>query len=106
MILLDISTFLGRLHPLAVHLPIGFLTLALIFDLLSYKPQFQNLKSVNPYILLFSGFSAVLACLFGWILSNTSDYDYLLLKNHRNGGIALSILCFIVYFCKLHFSNL
>jgi hypothetical protein len=37
MILLDIFSYLGRMHPLVVHLPIGFLVLAAIFDILTYK---------------------------------------------------------------------
>ncbi len=100
MILIDISTFFGRLHPLMVHLPIGFLTLALIFDLLSYKSKFQALKSLNSYILLLSGISATIACIFGWVLSSAGDYDILIVNMHRNAGILLAILCFVVYFLQ------
>ena len=45
MILLDIPGFLGHLHPLVVHLPIGFLLLALVFDLLSYFNRYAYLKT-------------------------------------------------------------
>ena len=31
MILADVMTFLGRLHPMVVHLPLGFLVLAFLF---------------------------------------------------------------------------
>ena len=40
MFFLEISTFFGRFHPLLVHLPIGFLILAV---LISIKQKDKNL---------------------------------------------------------------
>lgn len=39
MILANIFTFAGHLHPLIVHLPIGFILLAAVFNILSYKKE-------------------------------------------------------------------
>jgi uncharacterized membrane protein len=97
MLLLDIATFLGRLHPLVVHLPIGFLLLAAIFDLLSYAEKLKHLDQAVVVILLFGFLSAVVACIFGYLLSLSGEYDYTTLSNHKISGIALAVLSGILY---------
>ena len=67
--LLDIVTFLGHLHPLVVHLPVGFLLLAFIFELASYIKKDLQLKQAIGFILLLGFIAAVLACIFGYLLS-------------------------------------
>lgn len=91
MVLLDIVAFSGQLHPLIVHLPIGFLILALLFELLSYFKKYEFLKSSVSITLLLGFVAAVLACIFGYILSLSGDYDYQELNNHKISGIALAL---------------
>ncbi|SDM28470.1 Uncharacterized membrane protein [Daejeonella rubra] len=91
MVLLDIAAFSGQLHPLIVHLPIGFLILALLFELLSYFKKYEFLKSSVSITLLLGFVAAVLACIFGYILSLSGDYDYRELNNHKISGIALAL---------------
>lgn len=100
MILLDIFSYLGRMHPLVVHLPIGFLVLAAIFDILTYKSTYAFLKPAVPLILLLGGISAIIACVMGWLLSQTGDYDYLMLRNHKYTGISVAVVSFIFYGLK------
>lgn len=98
MILLDISTFLGRLHPLMVHLPIGFILLAGIFNWASYFPKYKQLSTASEFALLLGAMAGVAACLMGWLLSKTGDYDYNLLEAHKISGIVLTALSFVLYF--------
>lgn len=105
MILLDIITFFGHLHPLIVHLPIGFILLAVIFNILSYSKKFENLKPAVSIGLLIGFISAVLACIFGYLLSLTGDYDKNILRNHEFSGITLAILSGILYFAVIDFSK-
>src|SRR5882757_9544910 len=91
MLLLDIQTFLGHLHPLIVHLPIGFLLLAGLLNALSYRKKYAALGHAVPFILLLGFISAVLACLFGYLLSQTGDYDAEQLGRHKLTGIVLAI---------------
>ena len=96
--LLDIPGFLGHLHPLVVHLPIGFLLLAMIFDLLSYRTKYASLKSAVP-VTLFAGFiSAIAACVFGYMLSLQGDYNEEIVSNHQYAGIALTIITGLLFF--------
>ena len=92
MILLDISTFLGRMHPLLVHLPIGFLLLALLLDAIAYIPKYAHLRSAVSFALLAGFAAAVITCCSGYRLSLTGDYDYKTLSHHKIAGIILSSL--------------
>jgi len=95
--LLDITGFLGHLHPLIVHLPIGFLLLALVFDLLSYFSRFVYLKSAVSITLLAGFVAATLSCIFGYMLSLSGGYDGHTLTSHQYAGISLSIFAGLYY---------
>ncbi len=97
MILLDIVTFLGRLHPLVVHLPIGFLFIGAAFDLLSHNVRYRILKEAVPITLLAGFVSAVIACIMGYLLSLDGEYDRDILGNHRLAGIMLAIASGILW---------
>ncbi len=98
MILLDITTFSGHLHPLIVHLPIGFILIGVVFNILSYSKKFENLKPAVPIALLIGFISAVLACVFGYVLSLSGDYDQNILRHHEFSGISLMLISGILYF--------
>lgn len=97
MILLDIFTFLGRMHPLIIHLPIGFLLLAIIFDIVSYHKKFKYLSRAVPFTLLIGFASAATACVLGYMLSRTGDYDHQILNNHKLTGISLALMAGMLY---------
>jgi len=97
MILLDITTFMGRLHPMVVHLPIGFLLLAVVFELLSYAPKFRYLKTAVSITLLFGFIAATAACLLGYLLSLSGDYEYGQLNRHKLTGIAVALLSGLLF---------
>src|SRR3989337_1747944 len=97
MILLDIYTFLGRIHPLIIHLPIGFILLAIIFHAVSYHKKYAYLNGAVPFTLLIGFASAVGACVFGFMLSLTGDYDGPILKNHKLSGIILTLMTGLLY---------
>jgi uncharacterized membrane protein len=94
----NITTFSGHLHPLIVHLPIGFILLAAVFDILSYRKSYENLKPAVSVALLIGFISAILACLFGYILSLSGDYDRTVLTVHKLSGITLAVLVGILYY--------
>jgi len=95
--LLDIALFSGRLHPLVVHLPIGFLLLATTFELFSYREKYAHLKGSVSFILLLGFISAVLACILGYILSLSGDYETAALNDHKNSGILLALFSGLLY---------
>ncbi|MEP6750464.1 MAG: DUF2231 domain-containing protein, partial [Bacteroidota bacterium] len=97
IVLLDIPGFLGHLHPLVVHLPIGFLLLAMMFDLLSYFSKYAYLKEAVSFTLFASFIAAVTSCIFGYLLSLSGDYNDVVLGNHKFAGIILTIITSLLF---------
>lgn len=94
---------IGKLHPLLVHLPIGFLLIGLIlhwWQSIDPKKQFSN--TIGPIFFLGS-IAATLSCLSGLQLMSSSEYDITTLERHRNTGISLTILSFYNWY--LHIKN-
>ncbi len=106
MILLSISGFFGRFHPLLVHLPIGILLLGIILHWLGRKQQFSAIRPAVSVTLLLGAVSAVLSCISGWLLAGGGEYDVTVLDRHRWMGIAVAavaILYYLMYTGKLSF---
>lgn len=95
--LLDIVTFLGHLHPLVVHLPVGFLLLAFIFQVVSYTKKALHLQQAIGFILLLGFIAAVLACIFGYLLSLNGGYERATLRQHKWAGISVAIVSGLLY---------
>ncbi len=96
----DILLFLGRWHPLLVHLPIGMLVLAFCFALLSRKKGNAPLVTAIPTTLLLGACSATLASVSGYLLSLGGGYDAETLSLHQWLGIGttlVSALCWWLY---------
>ena len=90
----DASLFVGRLHPLIVHLPIGFLILAIIFYFISYSERFNSLKHSIPYILFFGAVSGLLSVILGLLLASKGGYNENILGWHKWLAIVLVIISF------------
>ena len=91
--------FIGHLHPVIVHLPIGILLLGVLMMV------YENYSKVDlqlPISLAFlvGSISAVMACIAGWILSNSGEYDALLVQKHQWTGISTAVIGLLVYFLK------
>ncbi|MEM9647814.1 MAG: c-type cytochrome domain-containing protein [Bacteroidota bacterium] len=95
----DFLIFLGRIHPLVVHLPIGFLLLAVLVELVSKKSKFQPLTAYTHYLWGLGSITAFFAVLFGYFLSLSGDYKESTLFWHKWMGIAVflfSSICYVV----------
>ena len=94
----DFLLFLGRLHPLVVHLPIGFLLLAAIAQLAARWPKFHPIKPFLVYLWGLGAMSASLAVILGYFLSLSGDYDADILFWHQWSGVAVLLLSATCYF--------
>ena len=92
----------GRLHPLVLHLPIGFLIFLVILIFLRNQFMKKQFKQLILICLLLISLSASLAALFGLFLSIQGDYGADTLQQHKVSGIILSLLC---YFILIAFST-
>jgi uncharacterized membrane protein len=92
-----ITQFMGRFHPLLVHLPIGFLLLAFIFECLSLFEKYHKLKIAVQPALLFGAAFAIVSCITGYFLKQEGGYDPSLVDLHQNFGIATAIFAVLVF---------
>ena len=85
----DWQQFLGRFHPLAVHLPIGFL---LLVPLLEIAGSFRSaLREAAGFILGLAFVAFLLALTLGMLLAYGSGEAGAQVTRHMAGGIALTI---------------
>jgi uncharacterized membrane protein len=99
-VLASITEFIGHLHPVLVHLPIGILLLACLFLWQSRKDKYENLQRPINITLFWGMVSAVASCLTGWILSQNGDYEETLVEWHRWMGISVAIVSIATYFFR------
>ncbi len=86
-------SFLPRLHPLVVHLPIGLLSFALLMSLMpsSRRVRYEPALTLS---LAMAGLSSLLACVSGYLLKRSESYDEVLSSRHQWVGIATCAVCF------------
>lgn len=89
--------FLGRLHPMIVHFPIGLLFVALLLELLTMFKKYSNLRPAVSLVLLLGAISAIIAVVFGWLLQAHDQYSGEILDIHKWVGIATAVLGTITY---------
>jgi uncharacterized membrane protein len=91
----ELGTYLGRFHPVWVHLPIGILLLLGLLELAglagrragwSWLPALSDRQ--RTLILAVGAMASVVAALLGWILARSGDYDLALVSRHQWLGIA------------------
>ena len=88
----DSTLFFGRFHPLAVHLPIGFLLLAGILFVLSLFKSYAFLLRALPIVLFLGAISAVVSVVLGWFLSEEGGYPKSTLFWHQWVGISVAVI--------------
>jgi uncharacterized membrane protein/mono/diheme cytochrome c family protein len=91
---------IGHFHPVLVHLPIGILLLACLFQLLSAKKKYAVLQPAIGIALFIGMLSAVASCISGYLLSNSGDYDEDLVSRHQWLGISVAIVTILFYFLR------
>ena len=96
---------LGRFHPLIVHFPISLIIVALMLEIFQRIKGNKSLAEAIRVLIYVGCISAVVAVIFGLLLSNTDDYGGDLLPVHQWTGIAtmiLSVLTTIAAIRRLH----
>src|SRR5690606_3096646 len=86
----EAQLFVGRLHPLIVHLPIGFVVLAVALEALSRTRRFVRLRHAVPLALVLSALSAIAAVLAGLLLAESGGYSGTLVGWHQRFGIGVA----------------
>jgi uncharacterized membrane protein len=99
----DFLLFLGRLHPLLVHLPIGMIVALAALELAALLPRCKNANVSAGFLLALAAPLAVATALCGWLLARGGGYDAQLLAWHKWLGTATAagaVLAGILYWRK------
>lgn len=99
-LLLSIPEFIGHLHPVIVHLPIGILLLACLFLWQSRKDRSEDFQRTINIILGLGMISAIAACITGFILSRIGEYEEGLAGWHQWMGISVALVSIITFYFR------
>jgi uncharacterized membrane protein len=92
-----VLSFLGSLHPLIVHLPIGILLVTLFVQILAANAKYNTLRPAVPVLLLCGVITAVFACITGYLLNMVYVFDKSLATWHMWSGIAVACISMLLY---------
>lgn len=101
----DFTNFIGRFHPLFVHLPIGFLILGVLMEWYQRIGKTEKLSNLISYAWLLGGIGGAFAAFCGWWLGETGLYFEDDLFLHRWIGIAIVLLSFGGWWLKKNPEN-
>src|SRR5215510_697510 len=96
--------FIGKFHPLFVHLPIGFLVLLGIFEMLAVRSPKQHLTESSRVVLVLTFPITLASIITGWLLAGNGGYEGNNIFWHRWLGTSLGIVTGLLL--ALHWSGL
>ena len=94
--LLSISEFIGRFHPVLVHLPIGILLLAVLLQWVSRKESYMVSPAVLKLIWALGVLTALVSCITGFLLSLSGEYEASTVALHMWCGIGLTAIALLL----------
>lgn len=88
--------FIGKFHPLFVHLPIGFFTLLGVLELLALRPKWKDLATANRVILLLTIPASLASVVCGWLLAWGQEESNTLFW-HRWLGTGVAVAAIVLW---------
>ena len=91
--------FIGRFHPLFVHLPIGLLVIVPLLEFAGRNRYFPYLLPAADFLLGVATFGAITAASLGWCLARSGGYSGSLVIQHMWGGVFVAAgawLCWVL----------
>jgi uncharacterized membrane protein len=94
----DIVRFLGRFHPVILHLPIGIFSLILLQELLGMFSKGNSQRGILP--IFFGAASAVAAVIAGFLLYQGGGFEGELVEDHLWGGVGFACAAILTMIVK------
>jgi uncharacterized membrane protein len=88
----------GRMHPALVHFPIGWITLVLLLDLLTFVLGRRELETAGLWVLAFGVLAFIPAAASGLLRADTLTVSagiYYPVELHRNLAFLVLLICLI-----------
>ena len=83
--------FVGRFHPLSVHLPIALLVLVPLLELVGRRQRFSYLLLSIDFLLGIATCGAIIAAALGWTLARSGGYSGPLVTQHMWAGVFVGV---------------
>ena len=90
-----IQQLIGRLHPLVVHLPIGFIIAALLLQW--YDRKNKEWSKIIGLLFQWAFIFATIACISGYLLYKGEGYSFDTVKFHLWLGIVTALFSLLMY---------
>jgi len=100
----SLAQFLGRFHPILVHVPIGLIVLVPVLELAGAFGRRDDLRNAAGFVLNFAAAATIISALDGWFLAHHGGYSGPLVIRHMWCGVALSALCLVAAWVRRAFS--
>ncbi|WP_242202323.1 DUF1592 domain-containing protein [Aestuariivivens insulae] len=85
--------FLGRFHPLILHLPIGALMVLFLMEVIGMLRPKLNLDAACDILLWFTVLSIVPTVIIGFLLAYSGNYNDAMLQKHQWLGWFTALVC-------------
>jgi uncharacterized membrane protein len=95
----ELTQFIGRFHPLVVHLPIAFLLLVPLLECAGLVRRWNRVRESAEFVLTLAVIVAFVAVFLGWLLAWSGGYEGKLVTSHMWGGFSLAaavLVCFVL----------
>ena len=89
--------FTGRLHPAIVHLPIGILLLACLFELFTRSNRYGNFRPAIQTMIFWGMLAAVAAVVSGLLLEGSGEYEEEFVEPHEWSAISSAVMAIALY---------
>jgi hypothetical protein len=87
----ELNQFIGRFHPLVVHLPIALLLLVAVLESAGSTHRWNHLRVSAGFVLTLAAISVLISVFLGWLLAWSGGYEGKLVTNHMWGGFSLAV---------------
>ncbi|MEW6304082.1 MAG: c-type cytochrome domain-containing protein [Verrucomicrobiota bacterium] len=84
--------FLAPFHSVVLHFPIGFVTIAFVLEMYSFRRPSAELRRAIGLVLVLCVASAAVAIALGVLRGSAGEYDARMLNRHKAYGFAVGIL--------------
>lgn len=94
--------FFGRMHLLAVHLPVALLILVPILELAARTPRFSYTAPASVFVLGVATVGSIVAAALGWCLARSGGYSGRLVTQHMWAAVVAAFftwLCWTLRVC-------
>lgn len=90
-----LAQFVGRFHPLVVHLPIALILLVPMIEVCALFRRGHHLRGAPGFLLWIGSATAILSTALGWALAYHGGYIGELVRAHMWSGCLFSFLCLL-----------